>query len=300
MEGGVGMKIHPECITCLLGKEVGRIPDQAPNAERLAYTRDLLELFLTEDVTAPVYNKKIADRHRAFWKVDDRPMYEAAKKEHNALVAGLAPDMEAHIKEAADPLELAIKIARAGNYIDMAVLDTIDPEKLKELLEKSLDEELDPRVYAELAADLAGARSLVLLTDNCGEVVLDRLMLAELKKLYPDLAVTIIVKSQTAANDVTVADARALGLDQDFQVLGNGSDVPGTSLDYLDGAAREALYGADVILAKGQGNFETLTGCGLNIYYLFLCKCGHFTQMFGVPQFHSLFVRERDVAGLVN
>ncbi len=116
--------------------------------------------------------------------------------------------------------------------------------------------------------ELSDARSLVYLTDNCGEIVLDKIAVKMLQKLYPHLSITVIVRGEPVVNDATMEDAAMCGLTELVPVIGNGSRVGGTWLPDISEEARQLLDRADVIIAKGQGNFETLNGCGLNIYYL--------------------------------
>ena len=96
-----------------------------------------------------------------------------------------------------------------------------------------------------------------------------------------------------AGNDATMEDAEFCGLTDIVPVLGNGSDVGGTWFHGISTHARELLQNADVILAKGQGNYETMHGCGLNIYYLFLCKCDWFQQLFHAKLLQGMFVNEK-------
>ena len=104
---------------------------------------------------------------------------------------------------------------------------------------------------------------------------------------------TVLTRGQPTLNDATVDDAHTVGLDAEFPVIGNGTDYPGTVLEEISDAALKAVQEADLIIAKGQGNFETLNGCGANIYYLFLCKCNLFVRRFAVPRLTGMLVNER-------
>ena len=104
---------------------------------------------------------------------------------------------------------------------------------------------------------------------------------------------TVLVRGENTLNDATMEDAVQVGLCEVAKVTGNGCGVAGTPLAYVDEQTRRLLDEADVILAKGQGNFETMHGCGLNVYYSFLCKCDWFQQRFGMEKNKGMFVRER-------
>jgi uncharacterized protein with ATP-grasp and redox domains len=175
-------------------------------------------------------------------------------------------------------------------------MDSVDEAKLTALLEES-PHRISPDLpaYADLRADLAKARRLVILTDNCGEIVMDKLLTETIHRLYPNLGITVLVRGGEVLNDATMEDAVQIGFDrmEGITVLGNGDRLAGTDLTRISPEARAAITEADLILAKGQGNFETLQGCGLNIYYAFLCKCRFFADRFGVPVYTGMLVRER-------
>ena len=102
------------------------------------------------------------------------------------------------------------------------------------------------------------AENVVYITDNCGEIVLDKIAIQILKKIFPNIRITALVRGLPAGNDATMEDAEFCGLTDVVPVLGNGNDVGGTWLHGISTHARELLYNADVIIAKGQGNYETL------------------------------------------
>ena len=130
--------------------------------------------------------------------------------------------------------------------------------------------------------------------DNCGEIVLDRLMLEQLKKRFPWLSVKALVRGGEVLNDATAEDAVYAGLDQVAQIVSNGEAVAGTIYEMMPEEAKKALDEADVILAKGQGNYESLSGQGRHVFYEFLCKCDLFTSRFHVPKLTGMFIEEKE------
>ena len=185
--------------------------------------------------------------------------------------------------------------ARIGNDIDFAALSDVNSDTVLTLLEEDNKDPLDTQEYLHFRKDLDSASRLVYLTDNCGEVVLDKLVIKLLKELYPELDITVIVRGFPAINDATFEDARDIGLTEITRVIGNGNDVGGTWLPHISAKAREMLETADLIISKGQGNYETLHDCGLNIYYLFLCKCEWFQYQFKARPLQGMFINERRI-----
>ncbi len=169
----------------------------------------------------------------------------------------------------------------------------MDEGDLDRLLMSAETKELDRAAYEGLKKDLGEARRLVYFTDNCGEIVLDRLLLEQLKLRFPHLRFQALVRGADVLNDATMRDAAYTGMDRVAEILSNGAAVAGTVYEMLPEEARRALNEADVILAKGQGNYESLCGQGWHVFYAFLCKCELFTSRFRVPALTGMLVEEQ-------
>lgn len=133
---------------------------------------------------------------------------------------------------------------------------------------------------------------MVYLTDNCGEIVLDKILIRFIQEIYPKLKITVIVRGKNVINDATMEDAEEIGLTKQVRCIGNGNSAPGTVFRDLSEEAKQVLTNADVIISKGQGNFESMVGEGFNPYYIFLCKCELFVRRFGLQQYETVFVKE--------
>ena len=142
--------------------------------------------------------------------------------------------------------------------------------------------------------DLSKANRLVFITDNCGEIVLDKVLIKTIQDQYPHVKITVMVRGGATLNDATMKDAEEVGMTGLVKVIHNGNDIAGTCLSKLSDDALMCLNEADVILSKGQANFETLRGCGRNIYYIFLCKCDMFAGRFGVEKYTGMFLNDKD------
>jgi len=138
------------------------------------------------------------------------------------------------------------------------------------------------------------ASNFLLITDNCGEIVLDKLFLEQLKKQFPHLNLSVLVRGEEALNDATVEDAKYVGMDKVASIVSNGMPIAGTVYEMLPKEAKKAMDEADIILSKGQGNYESLSGQGRHIFYSFLCKCELFTTRFNVPKLTGIFIEENE------
>lgn len=281
------------CIVCLAQKELKNFPVDLPEEERLVYMKRVLELLanVTEKDSAPVISSRIAQIQREMF--GEHRDFAKIKYGFNELMLHIEEDIYKKLLEAKDPLKRAIQYATVGNYIDFGVLVDVEKEKLMELIETAQNNPVDEKEYEALKADLQVGKSLVYLTDNCGEVVLDKLLIRIVKMLYPHIDVTVIVRGEQIINDVTIEDARQVGLTDEALIIENGTAIPGTWLEEINETAKKAMEDADVLISKGQGNFETLQGCGMNIYYMFLCKCDLFMERFGVDRFASMLINDK-------
>jgi uncharacterized protein with ATP-grasp and redox domains len=156
-------------------------------------------------------------------------------------------------------------------------------------------DQIDEEEYKHLKKDLENGSNMLYVLDNCGEIVLDKLLIRQLKKYYPELHITVMVRGEEALNDATIEDAEMVGLTEEVPIITNNSSIQGVVISKLTEEQKEVLDSADVILAKGQANFESLNGYGKNIYYLFLCKCDLFAKLFDVEPFHGMLVNENRV-----
>lgn len=286
------MKINAFCMSCLVQSQARRIQKFEDEEKKACYMREVLRLIADGNPkwSAPALLEPISKLYETYWGAQGD--LEKEKHVFNDLLLSMEDALEQKIRSRKDPLEVALCLARLGNYIDFSALREVSAEKLLELLGQSEQETLDAEEYGYFRKDLENGKHLVYLTDNCGEIVLDKILIKLLKEQYPQLSIEVLVRGIAVTNDATLEDARYVGLTEVVPVFGNGSGIAGTELTHISEEARRKLEQADLILSKGQGNFETLHTCGLNIYYLFLCKCDWFMQRFQAEHLQGMFVNE--------
>ena len=290
------MKFNPFCMCCAVSKQEQNIRSFQNMDKKVEYMKKVMDRManIAEEDCAPSVSVELKKMFRDFW---EQPMEEdtCVKKKYNQLMLDMEASLEETIRNSEDPLETALLYARIGNYIDFAALSNVNSDTVLSLLKEDNKEPLNAQEYLHFRKDLSAASRLVYLTDNCGEIVLDKLVIILLKELCPELDITVIVRGFPVINDATMEDAQDIGLAELTTVIGNGSEVGGTWLPHISSEAREALESADLIIAKGQGNYETLHDCGLNIYYLFLCKCKWFQYQFNAKPLQGMFINERRI-----
>ena len=279
------MRISESCAKCLYDRQLNK----TDNVEYLAEIKDLLDN-RGEDDTSPymvyLFNKVHV---RYFGKGAD---YKDIKKQYNDLIMGMENDLRREIEKSPDPLAKALIMSRIGNYIDFGAMNHVDEQEFMALFNNTEMRDDDLRVYEAFLRECEAGRDFLLVCDNCGEIVLDKLMIEQLKKRFPNLTVRVLVRGGEVLNDATVEDAYYVGIDRIAEVISNGDAVAGTIYEMMPREAQTVLDESDVILAKGQGNYESLSGQGRHVFYAFLCKCDLFTNRFHVPKLTGIFVQE--------
>lgn len=280
------------CISCILSKEeksIRQFPDEEKKSE---YMHQVLEILYHYALTecSPQLTERLERLHQDFW--GSTKDYTEQKQKYNQLLLNMEKQIEKQIQISADPLMECIKYVCAANYIDFSAVEQVNEETLEELLKKAVSQNIPIDEYASFQKDLQNAGKLVYLTDNCGEIVLDKLFVKYIKENFPKLQITVIVRGADVINDATMKDAEEVGLTELVPCMGNGNAAPGTIMEMLNQEAKEIIYNADLIISKGQGNFESLYGENLNPYYLFLCKCELFVKRFRMKQYESVFIKE--------
>jgi len=273
------MKTYLDCVPCFLRQslEAARnVTDDGRIHEQIL--RDVLRMTAALDLDRPppFAGQSIHRRLRELAGVADP--YAAAKRRSNRAAMDVLPALRAAVERAPDPLRAAATYAVAANAIDMAISAALSAAEIRAALEAAAHEPLcgDWVAFRAAAAD---ASDILYLADNAGEIAIDRLFV---EQLGPG-RVTVAVRGAAVLNDATLADAREVGLDAEVEVIDNGSDAPGTILEDCGAAFQERFRRADLVVAKGQGNFETLGGVAADIFFFFKVKCPVISRHVGLP-----------------
>ena len=286
-------RLHHECLSCMTKVHLNKYPEGTTDEQKVVYMQRVLKVLAEapEKYGAPVIVRTINQiQDEMFGMKQD---YAQIKRHYNQVMLNHEEQVKSKLAQSDDPIKTGIQYAMIGNYIDFGARISVNEEQLTELLNDSDRFVIDEKQYGELTDNLERAHKMVYLTDNCGEIVMDKLLIREIKKKYPDLKVTVLVRGEEVINDATLEDAAQVGLTEIAEVLPNGSDIAGTWLEEISEEAKSVLEEADVIISKGQGNFETLRKCGMNIYYIFLCKCDLFANTFQVPKLTGMLINEK-------
>ena len=289
----MSIPVNTECLQCYLKRNLELVRPLGTEEKAMAFAKELMKHYIDAPagVSSPWFSPKVADLlHEMYGLPIDR--FRQEKEASNRFVLERIDQIRAKVEAAEDPVFAGLQFAILGNYLDFGALQgKVSFEKLDEMLDQALDMELDRKNYESLCADLEKGKNLLYLTDNAGEIGFDRIFAEQIAKKNPHLSITFCVRGDIAQNDATREDAAAVGIT--FPIIDNGNRIAGTQLDQLSPEAATAIATADVIIAKGMANTETMYGCGYNIYYAFLIKCQRFVKEFGQPMFTPMLVKER-------
>lgn len=263
------MKTYFECIPCLIRQtfEAARLTtdDKAIHEQVIRKVlRAASEMNLRE--SPPFMAQRI---HRLIRQMTgDNDPYRDIKDRFNHFALELYPELKKRVERSRTPLDTAIRLAIAGNIIDSGVNHHINETLVHNSIEHALTSPLagDPEQFRKAVSK---ANDILYLADNAGEIVFDRLLIEQM----PSEKITLVVKGSPVINDACLADAQATGIADLVEVIDNGSDAPGTILDECSEEFKRRFENADLIIAKGQGNYETLSDVKKDIFFVLKAKC---------------------------
>lgn len=283
------MHTHLDCYPCFLRQALSAARRAGADEvhQRLILQRTCAELqTLPADATPPQMAERIHRLVRA--EVDNPDPYLDAKQEATRAALERYPVLRERVRTAADPLNMAIRISIAGNIIDFGVFETYD---LDATVERVLAQPFAVDDRSALQSALAETEEVLFLADNAGETVFDRVLIETLGR-----PVCYVVKGGPVINDATRADALAAGIDTVAEIIDNGSEAVGTLIETCSPAFRARLAAAELVIAKGQANYESLSSgqapCTAPLFFLLQAKCGVIAEDLGVP-IGSIIARRR-------
>lgn len=271
------MKTYPECMQCFVRQAVDASTlagvSEDVYKEILDEVSKLLPKFSTDE-TPPEIAKHIYSIVESFSGHND--FYREVKKKSNDMALELYPPLRDKVASSEDPLLAAVRLAVAGNVIDYGVPHVFDIENE---IEECLTKDFFFFDYAEFKEKIEKANNILYLLDNAGEIVFDKLLIETIGK-----DVVCAVREVPIINDVTLEDAKYVGLDKVAKVISSGSNLPGTVPGLCTDEFMEYFDNADVIVSKGQGNFETLNDVKSPIFFIFKAKCPVVSRFLGCTE----------------
>ncbi|MEA2101602.1 MAG: ARMT1-like domain-containing protein [Thermodesulfobacteriota bacterium] len=272
------MRTHLECVACLAKQAVEIARSNIDPKDQEGFVRDVLGRLAGFDYndSPPMMAKQMYDMLRSMEGVDDP--YSEIKASYNAMCMDYYSSLSERIRASRDPLDTAMRIAVAGNIIDFG-LGTRHSIDIDGTIDESIDAEFAIDHSRILRDRIDAAQNILYLGDNAGEIVFDKIFI---QNIGPE-KVVFAVRDVPVINDVTMYDARQVGMDKLCRVISSGSRAPGTPLEGCSSQFRDLFGSADLVISKGQGNFETLSDAPRDVFFLFMVKCPVIAEHSGVP-----------------
>ena len=272
------MNVHLDCFPCFLRQALIalRLGTKDETVKEHILKSVLDDIKRSDTSKPPAYTTTFI--HRTVRQLLGQDPFKDIKSEYNQIALGLYPSLKTLIRKSPDPLRTSTRLAIAGNVIDFGIFTSIDIEGT---IKRSLDNHLALDNYGDFRNAVGASDEILYIADNAGEIVFDRLLVEELISFGKN--VIVAVKGAPVINDATAEDAIESNLVQACDVIDNGSDAVGTILQWTSSEFKEIFENTQLVISKGQGNFETLFGSRENMFFLFQAKCHVVSRELGLP-----------------
>ena len=269
------MKTYLDCIPCFFRQalEGARIVKASPKQQKKIIDEFAKKIPKISLEAGPPEIARIGYRLLKLISPERDP-YKRIKQKSNRLALSLSGRLRRKVERSRNKLLTALELAIAGNIIDFGVKNNLNVDaEIKKILAKEKKLIHKKFHYSEFRRALKKTMSILYLADNAGEVVFDRILIEEIKRIYPDKEIYYAVKASPVINDALAEDAKECGINKIAKVISNGTDAPGTILTLCSRRFKRLYKRADMVISKGQGNFESLSKQRRNIFFLFMVKC---------------------------
>ncbi len=263
------MKTYYECLPCIINQTIKALPIIKESRHDDILRDVMCELAVTDfSLSPPELARKTFDIMNEY--LDGKDPYAEIKKLSNQYVLDLYDELNQIIKSSENPFETALHLAVAGNIIDFGAKHNYSDKLIHEEIDKVLNTDLASSDTEKLKIEISNAKQILYLGDNAGEIVFDKLFIEQFSNKEK---IIFAVRGAHVINDATMEDAKEIGLTEIVKVIDNGSNYPGTVLKECSENFQKVFNDADLIISKGQGNYETLSENKQNIFFLLKVKC---------------------------
>lgn len=273
------MKVHEQCLPCMVNQAVKTANlTNAENREKL-YQKIFAHMSCLDfSKTTPEIageNYRLIKQH-----IGCTDPYRDTKTYYNQFFLENSSVYDKKIHS----IEDAIKYSIVANIIDFNPVHSNVDEEIQHFFSHIDTLELMINDVDSLLQDIQRAGSILYIGDNCGEICFDKLLIKRIKNLNPECKIYFGVRGAAVVNDSTQEDAYFVGMDEYATIISNGDDSLGTVISRTSSQFQEIYQHADVVIAKGQANYESLSEEKQNIYFLLMAKCRVIADYIGVKE----------------
>ena len=278
------MKVHKKCLPCIVNQTVKFIEAASPRSESEIFKK-VFEYLSRTDFENAITPEVVGEIFAIVTRESSNPdPYKLTREFYNKMLSEQSAELEEAVDRAPDPFSEAVKYAIIGNVIDFSPGYELTAEAVKGYFSKFGRESLEIDHTALLKKDILTAKTILYIGDNCGEIVLDKILLKKIREINPAAQIYFVTKGAPTLNDSVKEDALALGIQEYASVIDHGDNCPGTVLHRTSEEFRRLFERTDVVISKGQANYEGLNEAQGNIYFLLIAKCAAIAQDIGTSE----------------
>lgn len=294
--------IEPDCYGCLVNQSCSTARhaglDRQQTQDVLDATFSYISMARQTPMVVQHIVRKVANKVQSILGKENVDLYAEVKRRSHEVALSFLQGFQKEVLASASPIEMGIRIAAAGNIIDFGAKEHANLD-IKVELSNVQNLQFGRYDWNAFQKRLSTAKSLLYVCDNVGEIVFDKILMEQLKLNYPELQITAAMRESPIINDATVDDAHVAGLEQVATVISSGSVYPGTILEECNTQFKELFSSADLVISKGQGNFETLLADGdERVFFLLRIKCDTMAKLAGQKKGDLVFICQPRISQL--
>lgn len=285
------MKMQEKCLPCVVNQAI-KVADMVGMKEKGNLLRRVFSYLSKVDYNAITSPELIGEIFSIIKEeTGNQDPYKETRQKYNKMFLERLPAYEKEIEQSKNPFEEAVKYAIIGNVIDFNPIHELTILDVERHFKRLKGENLEINDASLLQKELETAKTILYLGDNCGEICLDKILLRKIKAMNPKVQIFFATRGAAVVNDSIEEDAYLVGIDEVATVVSNGDSSLGTVLSRTSREFLQIYEKADVVIAKGQANYECLSTEKKNIYFLLMTKCQVIAKDIGVPEMKMILKR---------
>lgn len=287
------MKIQENCIPCIMNQAI-KVADIVGLKEKDNLLRSIFTYLSKVDFKSSSTPELTGEIFSLLKKeTGNNDPYKETRSHYNRMFLEQLPQLEQEINKSDNPFLESIKYAIIGNIIDLNPIHNLLLSDIEACFANLKQEQLELDDSAILIQEIYKANTLLYLGDNCGEICLDKILIQKIKEANPLCHVFFATRGEAVVNDSVEEDAYAIGMDACATIISNGDYSLGTVLHRTSEKFQEIYRKADIVIAKGQANYECLSNERKNIFFLLMTKCKVIADDIGIPEMKMICMKNR-------
>lgn len=285
------MKMQEKCLPCVVNQAI-KVADMVGMKEKGNLLRRVFSYLSKVDYNAITSPELIGEIFSIIKEeTGNQDPYKETRQKYNKMFLERLPVYEKEIEQSKKPFEEAVKYAIIGNVIDFNPIHELTILDVERHFKRLKGENLEINDASLLQKELETAKTILYLGDNCGEICLDKILLRKIKAMNPKVQIFFATRGAAVVNDSIEEDAYLVGIDEVATVVSNGDSSLGTVLSRTSKEFLQIYEKADVVIAKGQANYECLSTEKKNIYFLLMTKCQAIAKDIGALEMKMILKR---------